>query len=120
MNTFVSVLLLAICATVCVAKPLSGYSCGGISPVTCWSRTDRDDTIQMRIDTSHCDFPYTPLYFTSITGGVGHYLLTGIDAIYEPSQYGFAINVRSIDGATADTLMARSAHWTVNWVGFSP
>jgi hypothetical protein len=112
------VVLLAITtATLCIAKPLSSNTCGGISPVGRWARTERDDSIRMNIDTSSCGFQGTPLYFTSITGGVGHYLLTGIDAIYEPTTTGFTINVRSIDGATANTLMSRSAQWSVNWFG---
>ena len=120
MNTFVFVLLLAISTTICMANPFNGKACGDISPVTRWSRTVRDDTIQMNIDTSSCRFQNTPLYFASITGGVGHYLLTGINAIYEPTNYGFLINVRSIDGANADTLMERSAQWKVQWFGLHP
>jgi hypothetical protein len=119
MNTFVFALLVAISLTACIAQTPVGNVCGGISPVTRWSRTERDDTIQMNIDTGNCRFQNTPIYFTSITGGVGHYLLTGINAIYEPSKYGFIINVRSIDGATANTLMQRSAQWSVNWFGLS-
>ena len=34
-----------------------------------------------------------------IVGNVGHYLLTGINAIYHRSKSGYTINVRSIDGA---------------------
>ena len=119
MNTAVFVVLLAITTTLCLANPLAGNTCGGISSVTRWERTARDDSIRMNIDTTRCSFQNTPLYFTSITGGVGHYLLTGINAIYEPTRTGFTINVRSIDGATSDTLMQRSAQWTVNWFGVS-
>lgn len=71
----------------------------------------------MGIDTSQCRFQYTPLYFTSVTGGVGHYLLTGINAIYDPNNTGFTIYVHSTDGANANTLMARSAQWRVQWIG---
>jgi hypothetical protein len=120
MNTFVFILLLAISATICVANPLSGNACGDISPVTRWQRTARDDQIMMCIDTSVCRFQGTPMYFTSITGGVGHYLLTGINAVYEPTNNTFSIYVHSIDGASADTLMARSAQWSVNWFGLFP
>jgi hypothetical protein len=111
---------LTISVTICVANPLSGNACGGVSPVTRWQRTARDDQIQMNIDTSLCRFQGTPMYFTSITGGVGHYPLTGINAIYEPSNCSFTIYVHSIDGASADTLMQRSAQWSVNWFGFFP
>ena len=118
MNTLVFALFLSLSITICVTNAFNGTTCGGISPVTRWSRTERDDTIQMNIDTSNCRFQNTPLYFSSIVGGVGHYLLTGINAIYEPSTYGYSINVRSIDGASADTLMARSAQWRVQWIGY--
>jgi hypothetical protein len=120
MNTLVFVLLLASFATISIANPLSGNACGGISPVTRWQRTERDDQIQMNIDTSRCGFQDAPMYFTSIAGGVGQYLLTGINAIYEPTKYGFTIYVKSTDGASADTLMARSAQWNVDWFGFFP
>jgi hypothetical protein len=120
MNTFMFVLLLAISATICVAKPFSGNACGGISPVTRWHRTARNDQIEMNIDTSSCGFQDTPMYFASIVGGVGQYLLTGINAVYEPTRYGFSLYVTSIDGASADTLMARSAQWNVNWFGLFP
>jgi hypothetical protein len=120
MNTFVFVLLLTISATICVANPLSGNACGGISPVTRWQRTTGYDQIQMNIDTSRCNFQDTPMYFTSIVNGVGQYLLTGINAIYEPTKYGFTIYVKSTDGASVDTLMARSAQWSVNWFGLFP
>jgi hypothetical protein len=75
----------------------------------------------MNIDTTSCRFQDTPTYFTSITGIAGHYLLVGINAIYEPTQYGFSINVHSTNNESADTLMAWSAEyrWNVNWFGFS-
>ena len=93
--------------------------CGGVSPMTRWSRTDRRDTIRMSIDTSDCDFTDVPTYFTSISGSAGHYLLIGVDAIYEPTRSGFLINVHSSDNQTADTLMSWSAlyNWSVNWFG---
>lgn len=95
------------------------YTCGGVSPLTRWSRTGRLDTIRMVIDTSQCEFTQTPLYFTSITGVAGHYLLVGVNAIYESTNTSFSINVRSMDGQTADTLMAWSAEyqWNLQWYG---
>jgi hypothetical protein len=113
MNIFVFALVLTISASICAAN-----TCGGISPSSRWRRTERDDQIRMDIDTTSCKFQYTPLYFTSITGGVGHYLLTGINAIYEPTNSGFTIYVQSTDGATANTLMGRSAQWKMQWIGF--
>jgi hypothetical protein len=70
----------------------------------------------MNVDTSSCRLERTPLYFTSITGGAGHYLLVGVNAIYEPTESSFHIDVRSFDNATADTMMARSAEfqWNIN------
>ena len=112
-----NILIFLSLITICAAIPYSNNTCGGVSPVTRWSRTERDDSIRMVIDTSNCRFDNTPLYFSSIVGGVGHYLLTGINAIYDPSNNGFTINVRSIDGATADTLMSRSAQWRLQWFG---
>ncbi len=88
---------------------LNGITCGGVSPYTCWTRTTRSDTIEMNIDTSNCRLESTPLYFTSITGTAGHYLLVGVNAIYKPTESSFDIDVRSLDNATADTMMARSA-----------
>jgi hypothetical protein len=114
------VLLLTISAAICIAKPLSGDACGGVSPSSCWRRTARNDQIEMIIDTSSCRFQGIPMYFTSVTGGVGDYLLTGINAIYEPTNSSFAIYVGSTDGASADTLMQRSAQWNMNWFGFFP
>lgn len=116
MNILVNLFLLCIAVTACIGQSFN-TACGGISPVTRWRRTERDDTIRMDIDTSICRFRNTPLYFASITGGVGHYLLTGVNAIYEPTNVSFTINVRSIDGADANTLMARSAQWKVQWMG---
>ena len=116
MNVFVCALVLTFAAILCDAQS-TGLACGGVSPVTCWKRTERDDQIRMDVDTSYCRFQYTPLYFTSITGGVGHYLLTGVNAIYEPTNNGFTIYVHSIDGANANTLMARSAQWKLQWIG---
>ena len=116
MNFLLYALLLAVTATLCLGQS-SGFSCGGVSPVTRWKRTERDDQIRMDIDTSSCRFQYTPLYFTSITGGVGHYLLTGVNAIYDPTNTSFTIFVHSTDGANANTLMARSAQWRVQWMG---
>lgn len=127
MNSHLLILLLAAFITVGVAQSFNrtqvgvGNTCGGISPLTRWSRTSRSDTIQMNIDTSSCRFGSTPTYFTSITGTAGHYLLVGVNAIYEPNRDGFFINVRSLDNQTADTLMAWSAQyqWNVNWLGYT-
>ncbi|CAF0985873.1 unnamed protein product [Rotaria sp. Silwood1] len=134
MKSFFLVLVLIISAVICSAKwtsetqsassvlPSTGKTCGGTSPLTRWARTGRSDTIQMNIDTSSCRFEKTPLYFTSLSGVAGHYLLVGVDAIYEPTANGFKINVHSTNNESADTLMAWSAQyqWNVNWFGFSP
>ncbi|CAF4833149.1 unnamed protein product [Rotaria sp. Silwood1] len=134
MNSLLLVLVLVTFAVICNAKwpsetqsassvfPSAGHSCGGISPLTRWARTSRTDTIRMNIDTSSCQFENTPMYFTSISGTAGHYLLVGVNAIYEPSKNGFIINVHSTRNESADTLMAWSAQykWNVNWFGFSP
>lgn len=128
MNSFSIALILTVFTIGCIAQPVNkgnqlsnGNICGGISPLTRWSRTGRSDTIQMNVDTSNCRFENTPTYFTSITGTAGHYLLVGVNAIYEPTSNGFHIDVRSIDNQTADTLMAWSAQyqWNVNWIGYS-
>jgi hypothetical protein len=76
----------------------------------------------MNIDTSNCRFQDTPLYFTSITGFAGRYLLVGVNAIYEPTIYGFHIHVHPSRNESADTLMAWPAQyeWNVNWFGLSP
>ena len=70
----------------------------------------------MNIDTSSCRFQDTSIYFTSISGVAGHYLLVGVNAIYEPNKYGFPINFCSIDNESADTLMSWSAQykWNIN------
>jgi hypothetical protein len=106
--------------TVSPSFPSAGSTCGGISPLTRWARTNRTDTIQMNIDTSSCRFENTPTYFTSITGTAGHYLLVGVNAIYEPTPSSFHIDVRSLDRQDADTMMAWSAEfqWNVNWFGY--
>jgi hypothetical protein len=112
------IILLFISNFICI----HGNICGGISPLTRWARTTRDDTIQMNIDTSSCRLESTPLYLTSITGTAGHYLLVGVNAIYEPTESSFHIDVRSLDNATADTMMARSAQfqWNINWIAYLP
>jgi hypothetical protein len=116
------IILLFISNVICIPTSLNGNTCGGISPLTRWARTTRSDTIQMNIDTSSCRLESTPLYFTSITGTAGHYLLVGVNAIYEPTESSFRIDVRSLDNATADTMMARSAEfqWNVNWIAYLP
>lgn len=105
-----------------ISSTLSGNICGGISPLTRWERTGRSDTIQMNIDTSKCEFQSTPMYFTSISGEAGHYLLIGVNAIYEATKNGFLINVHSSGNESADRLMAWSAQykWNVNWFGVLP
>ncbi|CAF2772883.1 unnamed protein product [Rotaria sp. Silwood2] len=134
MNSLLFLLVLVNLTIICNAKwssetqsvasslPSTGNACGGISPLTRWERTSRSDTIRMNIDTSSCRFENTPMYFTSISGTAGHYLLVGVNAIYEPSRNGFIINVHSTDNQSADTLMGWSAQyqWNVNWYGFSP
>ena len=123
MASLLLALLLVMSTVVCAttSAPFAGNVCGGISPLTRWATTARSDTIKMNVDTSHCQFENVPLYFTSITGTAGHYLLVGVNAIYEPTQYGFSINVHSTSNETTNTLMAWSAmyHWDVNWFGFS-
>jgi hypothetical protein len=44
----------------------------------------------MNIDTRNCRLESTPLYFTSITGTAGHYLLVGDNAIDEPTESFFS------------------------------
>jgi hypothetical protein len=76
----------------------------------------------MNIDTSSCRLESTPLYFTSVTGTAVDYLLVDINAIYQPTESSFHIDVRSLDNATADTMMTRSAEfqWNVNWIAYLP
>ncbi|CAF1363982.1 unnamed protein product [Rotaria magnacalcarata] len=134
MNSLLILLVLISSAVVCNAKwtdekePVASlltsakHVCGGTSPLTRWARTGRSDTIEMTIDTGSCQFENTPMYFTSISGDAGHYLLVGVNAIYKATRNGFLISVFSARGESADTLMAWSAqyNWNVNWFGVLP
>jgi hypothetical protein len=75
----------------------------------------------MQIDTSECNFNFTPLYFVSIAGVCSHDCLTGYNAIYFPTTGSFQIYAQYSCGVWNATDLLNSSQicgWDVNWMGF--
>ncbi|MFY2563064.1 hypothetical protein ACN469_36050 [Corallococcus terminator] len=104
---------------------LRSVETGEFSPdpttITCWGQTPQgttawqqfgDDGMYLDVNTSHCGFGATPLYFTSLGGLSNHWLGTGATSIYSPSPAGFRVYVY-FPGIT--TTQANAWGWQLNW-----
>jgi hypothetical protein len=92
--------------------------CAGVSPYTRWTYYNVGG-ITMTIITTNCSFNSTPFYYTSIYGISLQDDLTGVRAIYGPTQYGFTIYCQSHNGFTGTQMLNYSQidQWNVSWVG---
>jgi hypothetical protein len=73
--------------------------------------------IYVDVDTSTAGFKTIPLYFTSIGGISAHWAAVGATSIYQPTNSGFRIYVRWIDGTTLSPAQANSWQWHICWLG---
>lgn len=73
----------------------------------------------MTIDTSSCNFTSTPLYFTSMAGTSGHWILTSYTAIYSPTPISFRVYARSMNGWNSTEMVgyAQTYSYDLNWFG---
>lgn len=96
------------------------YVCSGKSPNTLW-QIYSNDGITMTIDTSNCTFTSTPLYFTSVAGFGGHWMLTSYTAIYSPTPISLVVYARSLNGWNSTDLLyhAQTYQYDINWFGIS-
>ena len=73
--------------------------------------------IRLNIDTSYAGFTRTPQYFTSIGGQSGHWSTTGATSIYGPTETGFRVYVRWVNGNPLTPEEANERQWHINWLG---
>lgn len=73
----------------------------------------------MTIDTNSCYFNSTPIYFTSMAGTSGHWILTSYTAIYGPSLTAFRVYARAMNGWNSTQMVdgAQIYSYDLNWVG---
>ncbi|WP_162795794.1 hypothetical protein [Nonomuraea lactucae] len=69
------------------------------------------------VDTSSARFSGTPVYTASIGGLAHHWLLSGMNAIYDSSPTGFRLYLRRSDGTHLEPADAQLNGWYVNWIG---
>lgn len=95
--------------------------CSGISPSSLWVIYDLT-AMTMRINTSQCHFPRTPLYFTGLNGFGSHFCVSGYNAISSPTPDSFQVHARSMcltNNATYLVSFAQSSGYDLFWTGFS-
>ena len=91
--------------------------CMGVTPPSNWS-SFYADTLTIRVDTSSCKFPRTPKYFTSVTGTLYHYIVTGHSSIYDAQPGRFDLYVRGGGASASDMLSwSKQYRWTIQWIG---
>ena len=64
--------------------------------------------IYVDVDTSAGEFPFTPVYVTSLGGSSNHWLTTGVAAIYSATPKSFRVYVRWLDGGRLTPAQATS------------
>lgn len=93
------------------------------------------DAVVIDVDTSHCKFSSTPLYFTSLYGHAdepgqksgGHFNVLGPTSIYEPTPTGFTVYVLKEEavatkyqpGEKLSAAYADTKNWAIMWVAVS-
>ncbi|CAF1568528.1 unnamed protein product [Rotaria magnacalcarata] len=92
--------------------------CGSVSSWPLWQYEDAY-TLMMNVNTTMCGFNQMPVYFTSIGGINGQYLLQSYTSIYSPTQNSFQTYLRHQLGWNASVLLsyAQTYLWDLNWFG---
>jgi secreted trypsin-like serine protease len=93
------------------------FACQGQTPpgYTNWQQYN-ENGVYLDVDTTQCNFPTTPEYFTSLGGNSGHFTTRGATSIYSPTASGFRVYVYK-SGITP--ALANSWKWHLNWQGAS-
>ncbi|MBP7963350.1 MAG: hypothetical protein KBG20_15855 [Caldilineaceae bacterium] len=93
------------------------YFCGGHTNTdgTDW-QVENSTTIFVDVNTSACNFPTTPMYFTSLGGSGFHWMVTGVTSIYFPTATGFRVYILSTTGPI-DPSFADTWDWHIQWYG---
>src|SRR5262249_44705872 len=68
--------------------------CQGQTAASSTSWQQDGNTIYVDVDTSSCGLDTTPLYISALNGDSGHWVTTGGNAIYYPTNKGFRIYLR--------------------------
>ncbi len=100
-----------------VAGSIKGsYLCCGHTNTdgTGWLNYKYGEGIYIDVDTSGCNFPATPMYFTSLSGASRHWTANGVSTIYYQSATSFRIYLSKtgVTPAEADTY-----DWHIQWCG---
>jgi hypothetical protein len=102
---------------------------GRTDPATTPWKQEDVNSVSVVVDTSRASFPGfpTPLYFASLghQGFVGvfdsHNLVTGINAIYDPTPTSFKLLLRTPTKTASEwgltTQFVRDRGWFINWIG---
>ncbi len=72
--------------------------------------------VYIDIDTSVCNFPEVPMYFTSLAGRTSHWNAIGASSIYSPESNSFRVYVWSHSEAI-DPTKTDSYDWYIQWCG---
>ena len=74
-----------------------------------------DWTLQLDVDTSHCQYTGVPRYFTALVGDSGVYRLHGEHVVYRSTARGFRVYV--VADRFVTTTIAERKRWAVAWMG---
>ena len=74
-----------------------------------------DWTLQLDVDTSHCQYTGVPRYFTALVGDSGVYRLHGEHVVYRSTARGFRVYV--VADRFITTTIAERKRWAVAWMG---
>jgi hypothetical protein len=102
-------------------RPVPVIRAGRTDPAnTPWQFYDVN-SVTVVVDTSSAGFTETPIYFTSLGGNGSHFLVTGADAIYNPTPTSFQVYLRTptIDPSTwsLSPQFVKDRLWHINWLG---
>lgn len=83
---------------------------------TNWKQYSTPDGIYVDVDTSAAGFgSKTVIYTTSLAGESSHWVTTGGNCVYSPTNKGFRVYVKFNGPIT--TPQANAWKWHINWVG---
>ena len=95
--------------------------CMGQTQLNQWVADPYDgETIGVIVNTTHCGFKSTPLYFTTLTGTRFHFRTTGASSVYFPTATSFSVAIRSAMGDSSATMLSllTDRQWRLNWIAF--
>jgi hypothetical protein len=93
----------------------TGHNSGMTSPGSSGWQLTKHGSLKLKVNTTGCDFNWTPRYFASINGNTKHWRTRGAHIVYRAKRTGFVVYI--VYDKKIDAVAAEANKWAISWVG---